>query len=246
MGWSDGQWLASERSGLGQYLAPVRCLSLPHCLKKHLPSYGQHNWPLHTGGPAEDPLSLASQLPSLPSAASLPRVSRARRIPRESRPPAVKGGRGGSAHVRSPRRPRSQPRARARSARPAPAPPPSRWAPQVSARPRLAQTPHSPRAGRAPNPDPARRWGGRARAPARRARPSSPPPHPAPRRAPRRRCGPASTFSSSRKSRHFSSLPSLPSPPPQAPAIGPSRARPGPPRAGDRCAARSAARVCIP
>lgn len=54
-GRSGGRWLPSERAGLGQYPAPLGCLSLPHCLKKRLPPYGQHNWPLGTGGPAEAP-----------------------------------------------------------------------------------------------------------------------------------------------------------------------------------------------
>lgn len=67
---------------------------------------------------------------------------------------------------------------------PAPAPPPSRWAPQVSALPRPRLRPRgSPRAGRAPNPDPARRSG----APRGSPRPPSPaaPGPPAPRSAPR-------------------------------------------------------------
>lgn len=69
---SQGRWLPSERAGLG------RCLGLPHCLKKRLPPFGQPNWPLGTGGPADGRTDgRDTPQPREPSAPSLRRVPRA-------------------------------------------------------------------------------------------------------------------------------------------------------------------------
>lgn len=140
-------------------------------------------------------------------------TARVRPLPPLSK--TVKGGRGGSAHVRSAarslRRPDPAPRAPVRP-RPGPGPRPARAplgaAGKRPARPRPGPR-GGPRAGRAPAPDPARRSRGPRASPRPPppAAPGRPPPRAAPR-SPRRRRVPSSSFS--RKSRHFGSLPSRP------------------------------------
>lgn len=139
----------------------------------------------------------------------------------------------------------------ARTPRPAPRPGPARPRPPpgpgplgaAGKRPAAlpAATPGGPRAGRALDPDPARRSGGRTRSP----RPP-PPPRPDPRaapRAPRRRRVPASFFS--RKSRHFGSLPL--GPPSPGARDRPFRGHAGPaPAAGDRWVERPGPRCASP
>lgn len=146
--------------------------------------------------------SRSRQAPPAPSPQRLPREYRESSPPPPPSSKTVKGGRGGSAHVRSTARSVRRPDPAPRAPRPGPAPAPApawpgrtRWALQVSAG--LARPTAAPAPSRAPHQ--------------LCAQPASPP-RPDPRRAaprsPRRRCPPASSFS--RKSRHFGSLPSPP------------------------------------
>jgi hypothetical protein len=150
---------ASHAPRVPQFTSPPQNASL----------YGQNDWPLDPGGPTHRSLGSWSRVEQAGLMGPLP-VAQRRQEYRESSPPpprskTVKGGRGGSAHVRSAARSlrRLDPAPSAPApARPGPAAP--RWAPQVSAGRRpcpaaaLAPAPFRPRAQPAapPRPDPRR------------------------------------------------------------------------------------------
>lgn len=226
--------LQSTRAGSGAVPGPLPSLGRPHRLNTASRPAGAAPAPSRRrpGGRRRPPARGRPDGPPPPT--RLP-VAERRQEYRESSPPpphskTVKGGRGGSAHVRSAarslRRPDPAPRAPARPGPgpgPRPRPAPARWAPQVSARPRppgrlawAAPPTLTPRASRGSGPC----------VPSPRARPRrarTPAPRPAPGVG-------AASLPPPSPEKVAILVQCLWAPPhPKASAIrGPSRARPGP------------------